>query len=142
MKLLAVDIASGYHLAVLAKLCRRVYALASTRDSLIEVERAFEVLRLRNTTTRVGAVARGWPEAAPFERILVGDPGEAPPPALLAQLGQGGIMLMPLGPIDGAQVLCRLRRTADGVIRDPIPWLRFASPLTGPAAEAGDAGAG
>ncbi len=71
MKVLEVGTGSGYQAAVLAKLCRRVYTIERYRTLLRDAIRRFEELRLHNITAKVGDGAEGWPEQAPFDRIIV-----------------------------------------------------------------------
>ena len=71
MKVLELGTGSGYQAAVLSKLCRRVYTLERIRSLLREAERTFTELRIYNITTLHGDGGRGWPELAPFERIIV-----------------------------------------------------------------------
>ncbi len=131
MKLLEVGTGSGYHAAILAQLCRRVYTIERHRPLLVEAERRFAELGLPNITTRAGDGMLGWPEQAPFERISVTAASDTPPAALLDQLAVGGIMLMPVGGRDRTQVLRRFRRTEDGYETDDLMEVRFVPLLPG-----------
>jgi len=132
MKALEIGTGSGYQAAVLARLCRRVYTIERYRSLLDEAEARFRELRLSNVTTRHGDGARGWPELAPFERIIVTAAAEEAPPALLEQLGEGGVMIVPLG-ARGEQRIVRLRRTAEGVAREDLLPVRFVPLVEGAA---------
>ncbi len=118
---------SGYQTAVLASIVRRVYTV-ETVEALARTARA-RLLALGladRVRMRIGDAKLGWPEAAPFDAIVVTAAPEEPPPALLAQLRPGGRMVVPLGPRDGAQDLCRIRRTADGRLeRESVLPVRF-----------------
>ncbi len=131
MKLLEVGTGSGYHAAILAQLCRRVYTIERHRRLLAEAESRFAELGLPNITTRAGDGMLGWPEQAPFERISVTAASDTPPAALLDQLAVGGIMLMPVGGRDRTQVLRRFRRTEDGYETDDLMEVRFVPLLPG-----------
>jgi protein-L-isoaspartate(D-aspartate) O-methyltransferase len=132
MKVLEVGTGSGYQAAVLAKLCRRVYTIERHRELLKDAEVRFEALNLHNITTRVGDGTRGWPEQAPFDRVIVTAAAAAePPPALLDQLALGGVMVLPLGPPDGEQVLVRVRRDEHGYHRERIFEVRFVPLIEG-----------
>lgn len=131
MKLLEVGTGSGYHAAILAQLCRRVYTIERHRPLLAEAERRFAELDLHNITTRAGDGMLGWPEQAPFDRISVTAAGDTPPAALLDQLAVGGIMVMPVGGRDRAQVLQQTRRTEDGFETQALMEVRFVPLLPG-----------
>jgi len=131
MKVLEIGTGSGYQAAVLAKLCRRLYTIERHRELLREAEARFEALNLHNITARLGDGAAGWPEQAPFERIMVTAAAREPPPALLDQLGVGGIMVLPIGPPDEEQTLVRIRKDADGFHRERIFGVRFVPLIEG-----------
>lgn len=97
-RVLLVGVDSGYVLAVLARLCREVRAI-DDNDQYARLENAvIEAAGLANAHVRPGTVSEGWPEAAPYDRILVARPLRAIPKPLLDQLTPGGRALMPVGP--------------------------------------------
>ncbi|MFT3916123.1 MAG: protein-L-isoaspartate(D-aspartate) O-methyltransferase [Anaeromyxobacteraceae bacterium] len=116
-RVLEVGTGSGYQTAVLARLAARVWSVERL-GPLAERARALllEELHLANVELAEGDGARGWPEAAPFDRILVTAAATAVPAALEAQLAPGGRMLLPVGPDEGSQVLRRVDRAADGTL--------------------------
>ena len=129
MKVLEVGTGSGYQTAVLARLCRRVYTVERHRHLLQEAETRFRELGLHNITSRVGDGHTGWPEQAPFDRILVTAAAEELPIGLADQLADGGRMVVPVGPRHGEQHLTRVVRTEGGIDIQPIGAVRFV-PLT------------
>lgn len=131
MKVLEIGTGSGYQAAVLSKLCRRVYSIERHRILLKQAEQRFQDLGLSNITTRLGDGARGWPEQAPFDRIIVTAAAVEPPPALLDQLAPGGIMVLPLGDPDGEQNLIRLKRDGQVFHRERIFGVRFVPLIEG-----------
>ena len=131
MKVLEVGTGSGYQAAVLSKLCRRVYTIERHRDLLREAEARFAELRLNNITTRHGDGYLGWPEQAPFERILVTAAAHEVPPELEAQLADGGIMVIPLGNNHGEQSLVRCTKTPAGMEREVLWQVRFVPMVSG-----------
>ena len=133
MKVLEVGTGSGYQAAVLAHLCRRVYTVERYPTLLRTAERHFKELGLHNVTTRLGDGNLGWPEQAPFPRIIVTAAAEEPPPALLEQLEIGGVMVIPLGAPGFSQELVRIRRTEDGFESKDILPVRFVPLVTGVA---------
>jgi len=126
LKVLEIGTGSGYQAAILSKLARRVYTVERHRPLLAEAEQRFQTLRLHNITARLGDGQRGWPEAAPFERILVTAGGGTEPPAeLVNQLAIGGIMVIPLAVGQREQRVVRLLRTETGVQREELWPVRF-----------------
>jgi protein-L-isoaspartate(D-aspartate) O-methyltransferase len=129
MKVLEVGTGSGYQAAVLAQLCRRVYTIERHKSLLVAAEARFRSLRIHNITSKVGDGARGWPEQAPFERIIVTAAAHDIPPLLVEQLQVGGIMVLPLG--DTEQDLVRVVRTGDGIDIQHLGGVRFVPLVEG-----------
>lgn len=134
MKVLEVGTGSGYQAAVLAGLCRRLYTIERHRELLDLAERQFASLRITNVTTRLGDGALGWPEQAPFDRIIVTAAATDMPASLADQLAVGGIMVLPVGGPDGDQSLMRIRRTEEGLIGETVGSVRFVPLVPGIAA--------
>jgi protein-L-isoaspartate(D-aspartate) O-methyltransferase len=114
MRVLEIGTGSGYQAAVLAKLARRVYTVERHKDLLAIAEQRFLQLRLTNIVTKRGDGAKGWKEAAPFERIMVTAAAKDVPAALVDQLAEGGIMVIPVGENVAEQKLLRLTKGEDG----------------------------
>lgn len=133
-RVLEVGTGSGYQTAVLARLCRRVYTMDRFRTLIEAAESRFRTLRLSNVTTMAGDGMLGWPEQAPFDRIIVTAAGEAVPETLEKQLKVGGVMVIPVGPQDGVQKLMRLERTRDGFEEKMLADVRFVPLVPGKAA--------
>lgn len=129
-KVLEIGTGSGYQTVVLSKLCRRVYTIERHKDLLRQAERQFEALRIRNVTSRAGDGWKGWPEQAPFDRIIVTAAAEEMPQALCDQLAVGGIMVIPVGRA-GAQQLLKLVRTEGGLQSDVLGDVRFVPLVRG-----------
>ena len=134
MKVLEVGTGSGYQAAILAGLCRRLYTVERHRELLDLAERQFTSLRITNITTRLGDGSLGWPEQAPFDRIIVTAAATDMPAALANQLAVGGIMVVPVGSTDGDQTLMRVRRTDDGFDNETAGSVRFVPLVPGVAA--------
>ncbi|HYD67645.1 protein-L-isoaspartate(D-aspartate) O-methyltransferase [Azospirillum sp.] len=130
-KVLEIGTGSGYQAAVLSRLCRRVYTVERHRPLLHEAEHRFRTLKLHNITSRHGDGTRGWPEQAPFERIMVtAAGGPEPPKDLTDQLSIGGVMVIPLGGGYGEQRVVRIRRTETGLHREELWPVRFVPLLS------------
>jgi protein-L-isoaspartate(D-aspartate) O-methyltransferase len=134
-RVLEIGTGSGYQTAVLAKLCRRVYTIDRFRTLVAAAESRFKTLRLGNITTMVGDGTKGWPDAAPFDKIIVTAAGEAIPAPLLDQVKVGGVVVAPVGPQDGVQRLKRLRRTEAGFDETVLADVRFVPLIPGTAAK-------
>ena len=133
MRVLEIGTGSGYHAAVLAKLCRRAYTVERYRDLLLEAEQRFAKLGLGNITSRAGDGTLGWREQAPFERIIVTAAAHDVPPVLAEQLAEGGLMVVPVDHGPGDQRLLRVRRGECGLETEDLGEIRFV-PLVAEAA--------
>jgi protein-L-isoaspartate(D-aspartate) O-methyltransferase len=130
-KVLEIGTGSGYQAAVLARLCRRVFTLERHRDLLRVAEQRFAALRIHNIVTRHGDGTKGWPEQAPFERILVTAAAAEVPPVLVESLADGGVMVIPIGDVHRDQMLVRLRRSGDEILREELAPVRFVPLVAG-----------
>tara|TARA_B100001123_G_scaffold386831_1_gene461630 strand:+ start:425 stop:1066 length:642 start_codon:yes stop_codon:yes gene_type:complete len=135
MKVLEIGTGSGYQAAVLANLCRRVYTVERYPSLLRKAEKKFLELNLHNVTSRLGDGSNGWPEQAPFPRIIVTAAAEEPPQALLKQLAVGGIMILPIGSTLSNQDLVQIRRTDSGFELAKILPVRFVPMVLGVAGD-------
>jgi protein-L-isoaspartate(D-aspartate) O-methyltransferase len=134
MKVLEVGTGSGYQVAVLAKLCRRVYTIERFRTLLKQAEARFAALDIANITTRLGDGLKGWPEQQPFDRIIVTAAAPEVPAGLLAQLKEGGILVMPVGGAE-EQALTRVKKTPEGAKTETLLPVRFVPLIEGVAKE-------
>jgi protein-L-isoaspartate(D-aspartate) O-methyltransferase len=131
-RVLEVGTGSGYQTALLSLLARSVFSieivaeLAAGAASVLRETMGFE-----NVALRVGDGRQGWPEEAPFDRILVTAAPATVPATLVEQLAPGGRMVIPVGPDPGIQRLRLLERASDGVNRvADLLSVRFV-PMTG-----------
>ena len=92
-------------------------------------------LGYRNVDVRVGDGLAGVPERAPYDRIIVTAAAEAIPEALVDQLADGGVMVLPLGPHAGPQQLVKLTKGEGGITREDLIGVRFVPLLPGQARE-------
>ena len=136
LKVLEVGTGSGYQAAVLAHLCRRLYTVERHRTLAEEAEARFVQLRLTNIVMLVGDGSEGWPAQAPFDRIIITAQAGMLPDILLAQLREGGVMILPIMEKGRGQKVVRLRRTAEGIEKETLLDARFVPLLDGlPPAE-------
>jgi protein-L-isoaspartate(D-aspartate) O-methyltransferase len=132
-RVLEVGTGTGYQTAVLSKLCRRVYTIDRFRTLVAAAESRFKTLKLDNITAWIGDGMKGWPEQAPFDRIIVTAAGEDIPEALIEQLRPGGVMVIPIGPQYGVQKLLKIVRTESGYERTDLADVRFVPLIPGVA---------
>ena len=125
IKILEVGAGSGYQTAILSYLCRRVYAIERHRDLLIGAQNLLDEIRRYNVTAVLGDGTLGWPDQAPFERIIVSAAAPEIPENLTNQLAEGGVMVLPVGDQRRDQMIMRVIRR-EGVIHTENLWpVRF-----------------
>jgi protein-L-isoaspartate(D-aspartate) O-methyltransferase len=129
-RVLEIGTGSGYQAAVLAELVRDVYSIEIVEPLGSEAAERLKQLGYSNIQVRIGDGYRGWPEAAPFDAIIVTAAPDHVPSALVDQLREGGRMVLPVGRF--LQNLIRLRRTPKGVERETLLPVRFV-PMVGEA---------
>ena len=112
---LEVGTGLGYQTAILAGLTGRVWTIEIIEELATEAEIRLLQLRYTNVGIRIGDGGQGWPEHAPFDKILVSAAAELCPPALIEQLRPGGRMVLPIGP-SGDQRLSVVEKDASGGI--------------------------
>jgi len=130
-KVLEIGTGSGYQAAVLSRVCRRVYTIERFKELLQVAEARFLQLRLHNITARHGDGWKGWREQAPFDRIIVTAAASSIPGALVDQLAEGGLMVLPVGKTSRDQAQLRLTRTPEGVQEEHLTDVRFVPLVSG-----------
>jgi len=133
-RVLEVGTGSGYQAAILAELAGEVYTIEILAGLAESARRTLEQLGYDNIHFRVGDGYRGWPEAAPFDAIVVTAAPDHVPQPLVDQLRLGGVMVIPVG--SWSQDLLRITKTEKGVQREQITPVRFV-PMTGEAEKHG-----
>jgi protein-L-isoaspartate(D-aspartate) O-methyltransferase len=146
MRVLEIGTGSGYQAAVLAPLCRKVYTIERHRPLLKEAEARFKALKLHNVITRHGDGLKGWPEQAPFDRILLSAAVAGPPEILIEQLKPGGMLIAPMGsvpksdelsfPESFSQHLTRIIATEAGYEQETLIPVVFVPMVSGVPQEA------
>jgi protein-L-isoaspartate(D-aspartate) O-methyltransferase len=113
-RVLEIGTGSGYQTALLAELTAAVYSLEVVQELADKARRVLDHLGYRNIVVRVADGHAGWPEHAPYDRIVSAAAPEGIPPALVEQLADGGIIALPVG-ISNHQDLVVSRRTGDSL---------------------------
>jgi protein-L-isoaspartate(D-aspartate) O-methyltransferase len=132
---LEVGTGSGYQAAVLSRLAAHVYTIEIVEPLGREAEKRLKNLGYANVSVRVGDGYAGWPDAAPFDLIVVTAAPDHIPAPLLAQLKAGGRLVIPVGPTWSVQQLQLIERDANGRDRTTtvatvrfVPFRRGRSP--------------
>ena len=134
-RVLEIGTGSGYQAAILSRLAREVVSVERYRTLADTARERLETLGFSGVTIIAGDGFAGAPALAPFDRIMVTAAAEKVPEALVAQLAEGGKMVLPLGPRDGTQHLVKLTKTAEGLSRQNLIAVRFVPLLPGQARE-------
>ena len=129
-RVLEIGCGSGYQAAVLTYLCRRVYSMERLKPLLVDAENRLRDLRISNISLRHGDGVKGWPEAAPFDRIILTCGSAQIPDILLQQLKIDGIMVAPEG-TDSAQQLVVITRRESGFEREVLMPVTFVPLIEG-----------
>ncbi|MFZ0174532.1 MAG: protein-L-isoaspartate(D-aspartate) O-methyltransferase, partial [Pseudolabrys sp.] len=114
-RVLEVGTGSGYQAAVLSHLAREVVSVERYRTLAEEARARLKALGYENVDIVVGDGFAGVPDRAPYDRIIVTAAAETIPEALLDQLADGGIMILPLGSHDGSQHIIKLTKSVTGI---------------------------
>lgn len=131
-KVLEIGTGSGYQAAILAELVRDVYTIEIVEPLGKQAAATLTRLGYQRIHTRIGDGYRGWPEAAPFNAIIVTCAPEDVPKPLVDQLAEGGRMVIPVGSWGRAQELVILRKQGGQLTRESILPVTFV-PMTGEA---------
>jgi protein-L-isoaspartate(D-aspartate) O-methyltransferase len=134
-RVLEVGTGSGYQAAVLSRLAHEVVSIERYRTLADAARVRLETLGFNNVQVVLGDGFVGMPDQAPFDRIVVTAAAEEVPDALIEQLADDGIMVLPLGPHAGAQSLVKLTKTKDRVTREKLIAVRFVPLVRGQARE-------
>jgi len=135
-RVLEIGTGSGYQAAVLSRLAREVVTIERYRTLADSAGERLKALGCDNVTVRLGDGMAGAPDLAPFDRIMVTAAAEDVPDALVAQLAEGGKMVLPVGPRHDAQYLIKFSKAAGGQLtREELIAVRFVPLLAGQARE-------
>ena len=130
-KVLEIGTGSGYQAAVLSPLVQHVYTIEIVEELGKTAERTLSRLGYKNVSTKVGDGFLGWPNAAPFDKIIVTCSPESVPDPLVQQLREGGQMIIPVGE-RYQQTLFRMTKQDGKLVQEPLRPTLFV-PMTGEA---------
>src|SRR3954470_10546818 len=130
-RVLEIGTGSGYQAAILSPLVSDVYTIEIVDSLSARATRALKRLGYKNVHTRAGDGYKGWPEAAPFDKIIVTCSPEEVPKPLVEQLKEGGLMVVPVGE-RYRQTLYLMRKTGGKLKSEALRATLFV-PMTGAA---------
>lgn len=133
-KVLEIGTGSGYQAAVLSPLVKHVYTIEIVESLGKSAAATLERLKYKNVTTKIGDGYLGWPEHAPFDKIIVTCSPEKAPQPLVDQLKEGGLMVIPVG--ERYQQTLYLLRKKDGKLESEALLPTLFVPMTGRAEDA------
>ena len=128
-RVLEIGTGSGYQTAILAHLVHHVCSVERIKGLQWQARRRLKQLDLHNVSTRHGDGWQGWKARAPFDAIIVTAAPPEVPPALLAQLDEGGVLVLPVG--EEHQFLKRIRRRGNEFVMDTVEAVRFVPLVQG-----------
>lgn len=131
-RVLEIGTGSGYQAAVLSRLVRHVYTVEPVEELAVAARERLQSLGCANVTVRQGDGALGWAEQAPFDKIIVNVAPAEIPPTLIAQLKDGGLMVIPIAEDEWAQKLYVVSKAGDTLEKTELADVIFA-PMTPPA---------
>ncbi|MBD2802121.1 protein-L-isoaspartate(D-aspartate) O-methyltransferase [Xenorhabdus sp. M] len=121
---LEIGTGSGYQTAILAHLARHVFSVERIKGLQWQAKRRFKQLDLHNISTRHGDGWNGWPSKGPFDAIIVTAAPPEIPPALLHQLADGGVMVVPVGElIQSLKVVHRYGNDFHSEVVEPVRFV-------------------
>jgi protein-L-isoaspartate(D-aspartate) O-methyltransferase len=131
-RVLEIGTGSGYQAAVLALLAKEVDSIEIVEPLGVVAQNRLRGLGYANVNVRIGDGYRGWPEKAPFDRVLLTAAPPEVPAALVAQLREGGILVAPVGAEGQVQRLVRWRKRPGGELdKEELGLVRFVPMVPG-----------
>ncbi|OHV89098.1 protein-L-isoaspartate(D-aspartate) O-methyltransferase [Mesorhizobium sp. ORS 3428] len=133
-RVLEIGTGSGYSAAVMSRLAARVVTVDRYKTLTEQAKQRFEALGISNVIARQADASNGLPNEGPFDRILAWAAFDSLPRFLLDQLSSGGIVIAPIGPEEGEQVLAKLTKVGSRFEREDIGMVRLQPILRSVAA--------
>lgn len=120
-RVLEIGTGSGYQTAILAELAGEVYSIERHAELSRAAGERLSALGYQNVRLHIGDGSLGWPEAAPFDRIIITAAGRECPPALWEQLAEGGLLIGPFGSSEEQTMMTIRKRNGQAVVTHSIP---------------------
>ncbi len=131
-KVLEIGTGSGYQSAILCKLVRRLFTIERYESLSQSAQKKLNELGISNFAAIVGDGTLGWPDQAPFDRIIVTAASPQVPKALLEQLKPEGVLVIPVGGVNNrAQRLMKYQKDKSGMIHETFLGSVYFVPLVG-----------
>ena len=132
-KVLEIGTGCGYQAAVLSVLAGQVYSIEIVKELGVQARQRLRTLGYDNVEVRIGNGYAGWPEQAPFDRIILTAAPNELPRTLVDQLKPGGRLVAPVGPVYGNQELVVVTKDAQGKVRrESVLPVRFVPMVQAP----------
>jgi protein-L-isoaspartate(D-aspartate) O-methyltransferase len=128
-KVLEVGTGSGYQTAILSQMVNHVFSVERIKALQWEAKRRLKLLDIYNVSTKHGDGWQGWSVHAPFDAIIVTAAADCVPDALLTQLADGGVMVIPVGFEE--QKLLKITRNGEEYLSELIEMVRFVPLIAG-----------
>ena len=139
-KVLEIGTGCGYQAAILSKLFRRVYTIERYQDLLRRAEKLFRKLRLNNIVPLWADGNQGWPDQAPFDRIILTAGTPSVPDLLFDQQTENGILIAPVGNSTFNQNLILYKKNGGNISEEKLWAVRFVPVVSGTVSDKGDTG--
>ncbi|MBE1711312.1 MULTISPECIES: protein-L-isoaspartate(D-aspartate) O-methyltransferase [Mesorhizobium] len=133
-RVLEIGAGSGYTAAVMSRLAARIVTIDRYKTLVEQARQRFEALGIGNVIVRQADGSGGLPAEGPFDRIVAWAAFDSLPRFLLDQLSSGGIVIAPIGPEEGEQVLAKLTKVGSRFEREDIGLVRLQPILRSVAA--------
>ncbi len=130
-KVLEIGTGSGYQSAVLSQICRRIFTIERFKSLLKNAQSKFSISNIHNIVTKHGDGHLGWPEQAPFNRIIVTAASKSVPKDLFLQLSDNGIMIIPLEDEHKNQKIYFIKKINKKIYKEPLISVRFVPLVDG-----------
>ncbi len=130
-KVLEIGTGSGYQAAILAELVNKVYTIEIIEKLAKRARQTLEKLGYKNIYVKTGDGYKGWPEAAPFDAVIVTCAPEQIPEALVQQLKEGGRMIIPVGKEGIVQRLVKATKQGGELKKEEVMLVRFVPMVKG-----------
>jgi len=124
-RVLEIGTGSGYQAAILSILASEVYSIERHESLAKAAKSRLSALGYENVVVRVGDGYQGWPDAAPFDRVLLTAAPLELPSVLLDELAEGGVLVAPVGSERNGQVLYRVRKHNGRIEQEDLGDVRF-----------------